>query len=45
MRDVMLMIAQRQGRIIPQEDVEAVEPEEGRDGDGSSPPLAEVTIS
>src|SRR5262249_55809970 len=35
MRDVMMMIAQRQGRI-PQEDVDGVEPEESRDGDGSS---------
>jgi len=34
MRDVWLMIAQRQGRI-PQENVEGGEPEEGRDGDGS----------
>ena len=35
MRDVMMMIAQRQGRI-PQEDVDGAEPEESRDGDGSS---------
>ena len=34
MRDIWLMIAQRQGRI-PQENVEGGEPEEGRDSDGS----------